>query len=90
VQLATAADKVAAAPAAVAIAPTTRLPFSRQFDSSAALQRLAAPGRRDRALLARAPRPVGILRRLWNDAAPRLLFTSVLVAAAAGSYIAFG
>jgi serine/threonine-protein kinase len=90
VQLAMAADKAAAAPAAVAIAPTTRLPFSRQFDSSAAVQRLAAPGRRDRALLARAPRAVGIIRRLWNDAAPRLLFTSVLVAAAAGSYIAFG
>jgi serine/threonine-protein kinase len=90
VQLATAADKAAAAPAAVAIAPTTRLPFSRQFDSTAALQRLAAPGRRDRKLLARAPRPVGILRRLWNDAAPRLLFTSAVVAAAASSYIAFG
>jgi serine/threonine-protein kinase len=90
VQLATVADKAAAAPAAVAIAPTTRLPFSRQFDSSAAVQRLAAPRRRDRTLLARAPRPVGIVRRLWNDAAPRLLFTSALVAAAAGSYIAFG
>jgi serine/threonine-protein kinase len=90
VQLATAADKATAAPAAVAIAPTTRLPFSRQFDSSAALQRLGSPGRRDRKLLARAPRPVGILRRLWNDAAPRLLFTSAVVAAAASSYIAFG
>jgi hypothetical protein len=60
------------------------------LDSSAAIQRLAQPGRRDRALLGRAPRPVGVLRRLWNDAGPRLLFTSALVAAAAGSYIAFG
>jgi serine/threonine protein kinase len=88
VQLST-VDK-ASAPAAVAIAPNTRLPLSRQLDSSAAIQRLAEPGRRDRALLGRAPRPVGVLRRLWNDAGPRLLFTSVLVAAAAGSYIAFG
>ena len=90
VKLAAAADKASASPAAVAIAPTTRLPLSRPFDSSAAVQRLAAPSRRDRARLARAPRPVGIVRRLWNDAAPRLLFSSVLVAAAAGSYIAFG
>ena len=76
-------------PAAAAIAPETRLPLSRPFDSSAALQRLAKPSRRDRRFLGRAPRPVSVPRRLWNDAAPRLLFITMLVAAAAGSYIAF-
>jgi serine/threonine-protein kinase len=75
----------AKAPPAVAIAPDTRLPLSRQFDSSDALQRLASVRRGDR-----APRAVGILRRIRKDAGPRLLFVSALVAAAAGSWIAFG
>jgi serine/threonine protein kinase len=78
----------AAAPAS-AIAPTTRLQLCHQFDSAAALKRLASPGRRDRFMLARAPRSVGFLRRLFSDAAPRLLASSALVAAAAASYIAF-
>jgi serine/threonine-protein kinase len=80
----------AKAPAAVAIAPDTRLPLSRQFDCSDAVQRLATPGRRDRASLARAPGAVGLLRRIRKDAGPRLLFASVLVAGAAGAWIAFG
>jgi serine/threonine protein kinase len=78
------------APAARAIGFDTRLPLSRQFDSSAALQRLAEPSRRDRNALARAPRPVGILRRLWNDRAPRRLLAVVLAAAIAAGYIALG
>jgi serine/threonine-protein kinase len=78
------------APAARAIGFDTRLPLSRQFDSSAALQRLKEPSRRDRGALARAPHPVGIFRRLWNDRAPRRLFGVVLVAALAGAYIALG
>jgi eukaryotic-like serine/threonine-protein kinase len=78
------------APAAVAIAPTTRLALSRLFDSKAAVQRLASPGKRDRATLTRVPRPVGLLRRLWNDAGPRLFLSSALVAALAGGYLAFG
>ena len=82
-------DKPAPAVAAGAIAPTTRLPLSHQFDSAAAVKRLASPGRRDRFMLARAPRPVGLLRRLFSDAGPRLLVSSVLVAAAAAGYIAF-
>jgi eukaryotic-like serine/threonine-protein kinase len=82
-------DKPAPAAAAAAIAPTTRLPISHQFDSEAALKRLASPGRRDRFMLARAPRPVGLLRRLFSDAGPRLLMSSALVAAAAAGYIAF-
>jgi hypothetical protein len=90
VRLAAKADKGAASPVSGAIAPTTRLSLSRQFDSSAALRRLAAPGRRDRKLLARVPRPVGFVRRICRDASARLLFSSALIAAAAGSYLAFG
>jgi len=79
-----------APPAARAIGFDTRLPLSRQFDSAAALQRIAEPSRRDRSVLARAPRPVGIFRRLWNDRAPRRLLAVVLAAAIAAAYIAFG
>jgi eukaryotic-like serine/threonine-protein kinase len=82
--------KNSSSPAAVAIAATTRLQLARQFDSSAALKRLAAPGKRDLKLLARVPRPVGFLRRICSDAAPRMLFTAMLIAAAASSYIVFG
>jgi hypothetical protein len=51
---------------------------------------VAAKGGRDRERLARAPRPVGFLRRIAADAEPRLLFTVALAAALAGAYIAFG
>ena len=78
------------APAARAIAFDTRLPVSRQFDSSAALERLAQPSRGDLRKLAHAPRPVGTLRRLWHDRAPRRLLVAVLAAAIAGGWIAFG
>jgi len=78
------------APVAAAIAPSTRLSLSHQFDSRAALKRLANPGMLERAALARMPRHVGLLRRICRDAGPRLLFISSLLAAAAGSYIAFG
>jgi eukaryotic-like serine/threonine-protein kinase len=76
-----------AAPAARAIAVDTRLPLSRQFDSSAALERLAGPSRRDLRALARAPRPVGVFRRLWHDRAPRRVLAVVLAAALAACYI---
>ncbi|TMH38981.1 MAG: serine/threonine protein kinase [Betaproteobacteria bacterium] len=82
--------KTRLAPAARAIGSDTRLPLSRQFDSSAALGRLSAPTKRDRELLARPPRPVGFLRRLKNDPGPRLLFIAALAAALVGSAIAFG
>jgi hypothetical protein len=65
------------------------LPISARFDCSDALRRMAAPGRRD-AGLARPPRPAGLVRRLIHDPAERLLFTVALVAALAGSAIAFG
>ena len=73
-------------PAAGAIAPTTRLALSRQFDSKAALKRIA--GARG-AALAQLPRPVGFVRRVCRDPGPRLLFVSSLVAAALTSYLAF-
>jgi serine/threonine-protein kinase len=74
----------AKAPAAVAIAPDTRLPLSRQFDSGDALQRLASARRGDR-----TPRAVGLLRRIRYDAGPRLLFAWIVIAGAAGAWIAF-
>jgi serine/threonine-protein kinase len=83
-------DRAPLAPAARSIAADTGLPLSRQFDSFAAVQRLAARNRRDRKLLAAAPRPVKFLRRVSLDAGPRLLFLTSLVAAAAGLYVGLG
>ena len=82
-------DKQRLAPAARAIGSDTRLPLSRQFDSAAALERLAAPGWRDRALFGQAPRPVGFIRRIGRDPGPRLMFAALLAAAAVGAAIAF-
>jgi serine/threonine-protein kinase len=82
-------DKQRFAPAARAIGSDTRLPLSRQFDSAAALARLGAPGRRDRGLFGRPPRPVGFIRRIRSDPGPRLMFAAVVAAAAVGAAIAF-
>jgi len=71
------------APPASAIATDTRLPVSRHFDSTVALRRLAKSTR-----TGRAPRPVGILRRVIRDAPARRLFVVTVLAAAAGSFIA--
>ena len=84
------ADRAPLAPAARSIAADTGLPLSRQFDSFAAVQRLAAQSRRDRKLLSAPPRPVKFLRRVSLDAGPRLLFLTSLVAAAAGVYVGLG
>jgi serine/threonine protein kinase len=83
-------DRAPLAPAARSIAADTGLPLSRQFDSFAAVQRLAAQSRRDRRLLAAPPRPVKFLRRVSLDAGPRLLFLTSLVAAVAGVYVGLG
>jgi serine/threonine-protein kinase len=82
-------DTAQLAPAAKAIATDTRLPLSRQFDSSFALLRLAEPSRADRRQLSSAPRAVGLMRRVLRDRLPRRLAVVVLIAAAAGSWIAF-
>src|SRR5205823_14171299 len=83
-------EKTRLAPAARAIGSDTRLPLSRQFDSSAALRRLSAPTKRDRELLARLSRSVGFLWGLREDPGPRLLLIDVLVAALVVSVIVFG
>ena len=76
-------------PAAGAIGSDTRLPVSRRFDCSDAIARLTKPTRRDRALLTRAPRPVGFLSRIARDAGRRRLFIAIVVAALVGGAIAF-
>jgi serine/threonine-protein kinase len=73
------------APTAAAIGSDTRLPVSIKFDCSDAIERLTDPTRSDRAMLTRAPRPVGLLRRLQRH---RLLVAAVIVAALVGGAIA--
>ena len=80
-------DPSQAAPSVRSIAVDTRLPLARQFDSSAALERLAEPSRGDRRAFARAPHPVGIVRRLLKDRLARRLLVVGLAAALAGAYI---
>jgi len=84
------ADKAPPAPPTQAIAPDTRLPLARQFDSSAALERLADLARSDPQRLARMPRGVGILRRLCSDPQVRLLFLTIVAGVLAGGYLGFG
>jgi len=78
------------APDANAIGAETRLPIARRFDSTAAIRRLTAPGKRDRRLLARVPRPVSLVRRLRRDAALRRFAIVALIAAFVAAAIAFG
>ena len=82
------ADKLPVAPPASAIAKDTRLPMSRVFDSEAALARIGAPGEKDR--LTRAPRPVGLFRRIVRDRLPRRLAVAAALAGALGAWIALG
>ena len=82
-------DTAQSAPAARSIAVDTRLPLSRQFDSSAALRRVGEPSRADRQALSTAPRPVGLPKRLLRDRLPRRLAVVLVLAAAAGGWIAF-
>ena len=77
-------DRSVQAPAARDIATDSTLPFSRQFDPSLALDRVARSPR-----LGRAPRPVGLLRRVVLDPGARRLFVFALLGALAGSYFAF-
>ena len=77
------AEPTVGAPAAATIAVDTRLPFSRHFDSSAALRRLAKSSH-----TGRMPRRVGLVRRIVSDPPARRLFVIILLAAAAGGFIA--
>ncbi|HKW39497.1 MAG TPA: serine/threonine-protein kinase [Burkholderiales bacterium] len=76
------------APAAAAIGSDTRLPVSAKFDCSDAIERLTDPTRGDRKRLTRAPRPVGLLRRIWREPGWRTLMASIVLAALVGSAIA--
>ncbi len=78
-----AGESTVAAPLASAIATDTSLPVSRHFDSTAALRRITKSSR-----TGRAPRRVGVLRRILFDAPPRRLFLATVIAALAGSFIA--
>jgi serine/threonine-protein kinase len=80
--------KALPAPAAGAIGSDTRLPVSRRFDCSDAISRLAEPTWRDRALLTRTPRQVGLLRGIARDPGRRLLFVTIVAAALVGGAIA--
>jgi serine/threonine protein kinase len=71
------------APAARVIGVDTRLPLSRLFDTGPALKRLKDGS------LSRAPRPVGFIRRVVRDAPVRRLAISVVIAAAAGAWLAY-
>ena len=79
-----AGDRSIQAPAARDIAADSALPFSRQFDPSLALDRVARSPR-----LGRAPRPVGLLRRLVFDPTARRFFVFALFGALLGGWIAF-
>jgi serine/threonine protein kinase len=81
--------KTLPAPAAQAIAPDTQLPLSRQFDSAAALEHIARLAKRNPRRLARAPRRVGLLRRIACDAAVRRFFFVVACSAFVGALLAF-
>jgi len=79
-----AGERTIQAPAARDIATDSTLPFSRQFDPSLALDRVARSPR-----LGRAARPVGLLRRVLLDPSTRRFFVFALFGALAGSYFAF-
>jgi eukaryotic-like serine/threonine-protein kinase len=76
------AESTVAAPLASAIVSDTSLPVSRHFDSAAALRRVS------KSRSGRAPRRVGLIRRILFDAPPRRLFVATVIAALAGSFIA--
>ena len=86
IRLATGSDRATPAPAARDVLSDTRLPFSRQFDPSIALDRIARGNARR---LARGPKAVGLIRRIVSDPAVRFVFLTTVAAAAAGGWIAF-
>lgn len=71
-----------------AIDSSTRLRLSRRFDSSYALQRIAAPAAHDRAPLSRSPQPLSTLG-CGATLANVCFFCSVAAAALVGIVIAF-
>jgi serine/threonine protein kinase len=80
-------DRTVQAPAARDILADSALPFSRLLDPSLALDRIARANPRR---LARGPRSVGLLRRIFFDHAARRFFVFFLLGALTGAAIAFG
>jgi serine/threonine-protein kinase len=76
------------APAAAAIGLDTRLPVSHRFDCSEAVSRLTDPTARDRRRLTRAPRSVGLLRRIWREPGKRALVSLIVAGALLGGVVA--
>jgi serine/threonine-protein kinase len=76
------------APSAAAIGTDTRLPTSARFDCTEAFERLTSPTARDRRRLSRAPRPVGLLRRIWREPGKRALVSLIVAGALVGGAIA--
>ena len=79
--------RAVAAPAARAIVSDTACRCRGSSTRRSRCERLAAPQKADRATLARAPRPVGVWRRLRRDPGPRLLFAAIIAGALLASCI---
>lgn len=75
-------------PQNIIVDSNTRLAVSHIFDSSAALQRLSDPEKRDHARLIASPRPSNFMVRIWRDLEMRILFGVILSATLAGIIVA--
>jgi serine/threonine protein kinase len=75
-------------PQNIIVDSNTRLAVSHIFDSSAALQRLTDPEKKDHARLIDSPRPSNFLVRMWRDLEMRVLVGLILAATLAGIIIA--
>ena len=75
-------------PQNIIVDSNTRLAVSHLFDSSAALQRLTDPEKKDHARLIASPRPSNFLVRMWRDLEMRILVGVILSATLAGIIVA--
>ena len=75
-------------PQNIIVDSNTRLAVSHIFDSSAALQRLTDPEKKDHARLIASPRPSNFLVHMWRDLEMRILFGVILSATLAGIIVA--
>ncbi len=75
-------------PRNIIVDSNTRLAVSHLFDSSAALERLTDPEKKDHARLIVSPRPSNFLVRIWRDLEMRILVGIILAATIAGIFIA--
>ena len=75
-------------PQNIIVDSNTRLAVSHIFDSSAALQRLTDPEKKDHARLIASPRPSNFLVRMWRDLEMRILLGCILCATLVGIIVA--